>query len=252
MLSRLYYLTTGVYANQVREAHADFAGAISALGALAQREGQNARRTDWSEAFEDLSKEKDTKDLAELFTRYGSDKATRHNYYLVYAALLKGKRHRPLSIFEIGLGTNHTDTPSNMGAAGVPGASLRAFRDWAPASDVRGADIDRRVLFSENRITTYFVDQTKPETFAALARELATARFDLIIDDGLHIPQANLNTLNFALPLLKPEGVFVVEDILDRYLSFWHIALALLEKKYDCRLVKTRVETMCIIRHRLP
>ena len=82
--------------------------------------------------FASLFNEIDVKVVDELkgkFNEYGSDKAGIHNYYLIYSCIL----HDPNSIsslMEIGLGTNNTDIPSNMGAHGKPGASLRAFRDF--------------------------------------------------------------------------------------------------------------------------
>ena len=69
------------------------------------------------------------------------------------------------NIFEIGLGTNYKNIVSNMGINGKPGASLRAFRDYCPNASVFGADIDKRILFEEERIKTFYVDQTDPVTF---------------------------------------------------------------------------------------
>jgi hypothetical protein len=70
-------------------------------------------------------------------------------------------------LLEIGLGTNNTDVVSNMGSEGVPDASLRAFRDYLPNARIYGAGIDKRILFEESRIKTYFADQTD---LAAAAR----------------------------------------------------------------------------------
>lgn len=163
----------------------------------------------------------DTAELGELFRKHGSDKSTHHDYYEVYGSLIN--RHEPLRILEIGLGTNNIDTPSNMGLGGSPGASLRAFRDWAPKAEVYGADIDRRILFEEDRIKTFFVDQTDPASLKALVSQVGSG-FDLIIDDGLHEPHANLNTIEALLPLLKPSGAMVIEDIEKSHLPYWHTA----------------------------
>ena len=70
-----------------------------------------------------------------------------------------------MNILEIGLGTNNVDVVSNMGRDGIPGASLRAFRDYLINSKIYGADIDKSILFSEERIETYFVDQTNDTSF---------------------------------------------------------------------------------------
>ena len=172
-------------------------------------------------------------ELADLLHRHGSDKSTIHDYYEVYGSILADKRHEPLRILEIGLGTNNLAFQSNMGLGGRPGASLRAFRDWAPKAQVFGADIDRGVLFEEERIKTFFVDQTKPETLQAVAQSVGSG-FDLIIDDGLHLPHANLNTIEVLLPLLKPDGTMVVEDIDRIHLHYWRAAQAVLPQHDTC------------------
>lgn len=169
--------------------------------------------------------------LAELFNHYGSDKADSfHCYHHLYGAILE----RPLSISaiaEIGLGTNNEAKVSNMGKDGKPGASLRAFRDFAPNAQILGADIDRDILFTESRITTAFVDQTNPHTLEVLSRLMLPC--DLIVDDGLHAPHANLNTLSFALKHLKPGGWAVIEDIRHEALPIWKIAAVLFAPGYE-------------------
>ena len=81
--------------------------------------------------------------LKVYFDFHGSDKANLHNYHYIYAQILSPYIEN-LKIFEIGLGTNNTDTLSNMGKYGKPGASLRAFRDSFPQALIHGADVDRR------------------------------------------------------------------------------------------------------------
>lgn len=134
--------------------------------------------------------------LLDLFERHGSDKGA-HLYHHLYGTILADNQNIE-SVMEVGLGTNFEDVVSGMGRHGKPEASLRAFRDFCPQAKVYGADIDRRILFSESRIETFFVGQTDPASFETLGAALPNS-FDLIIDDGLHSPDANLATLNFAI-----------------------------------------------------
>ena len=53
----------------------------------------------------------------------------------------------------------------------------------------------------EERISTFVVDQTNPQSIEALFKKLP-AQFDLIIDDGLHATDANVLTLGYGLTLL--------------------------------------------------
>ncbi len=165
-------------------------------------------------------------ELGKLLDAYGSDKACGHNYHHLYAHILGPRRTEPLRIFEVGLGSPNLDVTGNMGAGARAGASLRAFRDFCPNAVVFGADVDKRVLFSEHHILTLFVDQTEPSTFKTAE---GFGPFDFIVDDGLHSTHANLATMSFAVRTLAPRGWFIVEDILrPGALPVWHLANAML------------------------
>src|SRR5262245_55874855 len=228
ILSRAYGALTGVYPNALKKAHRDIQGAIETLSTFVCVELEQ----------QDFKSDRDADELGTLLKRHGSDKSTKHNYHLLYAALLKSKRHSPLRILEIGIGTNDPTIESNMGVDGKPGASLRAFRDWATQAEMCGADYDRNTLFTEERIRTVFVDQRDPHTFT----RVPGSSFDLIIDDGLHTPWANFNTMAALLPKLADDGVMVAEDILESYLPLWRVACALLSEKYECRLVRMKLD----------
>jgi len=178
--------------------------------------------------------------LSMLFNKYGSDKSSYHNHHFLYANILAGKRLDKLSILEIGIGTNNTDVVSNMGLGGQPGASLRAFREYLPNSRIYGADIDGRILFQEERIKTFLVDQTNKNSFDELSIALGNEKFDLIIDDGLHSPHANLTTLIFALSSLKPKGWLVVEDICNESLPIWKVISTVLPSSYSHFVVQDK------------
>jgi hypothetical protein len=164
--------------------------------------------------------------LAELFNRYGSDKSSNHNYHHVYGAIFE-RGGAFTHILEVGLGTNNEEVVSNMGPRGRPGASLRAFRDYLPAAQIYGADIDRRVLFTEDRIATFFVDQLDPASFDGLKHAIL-GELDLVIDDGLHSPAANIAVLDFAVRKLRPGGWVVIEDIAEAAVPVWQVIAQLL------------------------
>jgi hypothetical protein len=172
--------------------------------------------------------------LKKLFDKYGSDKANQHNYHHLYGSILN-EPNKITNIFEIGLGTNNIDVVSNMGEYGKPGASLRAFREYCPFAFVFGGDIDRRILFNEERINTFFIDQTKPETFDSVLTNIPTG-FDLVIDDGLHSPNANVASIEFGLKLLKIGGWMVVEDIGEPAIVIWQVVSSLLSNSYEPHL----------------
>ena len=143
------------------------------------------------------------------------------------------------SVLEIGLGTNNPSIVSTMGRAGRPGASLRAFRDFFPSAQIFGADVDRGILFVEDRIDTCYVDQTDQASFAALS-DLTGGDLDLIIDDGLHAPNANLAVLLYALDHLSVGGWVVIEDIAADAVPLWQVVGALMPSAYACELLQAR------------
>src|SRR5437870_4662385 len=160
--------------------------------------------------------------VCRVMTKYGSDKGRAHNYTTVYSALFKGCYDQPLRILELGLGTNNPDLPSNMGVFGVPGASLRGWRELFPHALVYGADIDRGILFQEDRIKTFHCDQLDRLSVRELwSHPDLQAGVDIIIDDGLHTFEANVSFLEGSLDHLRPGGIYVCEDIMWNCVDEW-------------------------------
>jgi hypothetical protein len=78
--------------------------------------------------------------LDSLCDQYGSDKGglsghdnpypwESHTYTDFYSLLFDTSRAQVDLVFECRIGTNNTNFPSNMGSQGIPGASLRVWRD---------------------------------------------------------------------------------------------------------------------------
>ena len=129
-------------------------------------------------------------------------------------------------MLEVGIGTNNLDVPSNMGVAGVPGASLRAWSELFPSALIFGADVDRRILFQEERIRTYYVDQTDSATIDQLFGNIGDRKLDLIIDDGLHEFEANRTFFEGAYARLADDGIYIVEDVPRGDISAWEMLLS--------------------------
>ncbi len=153
-------------------------------------------------------------ELCQIMTRQGSDKGNGwHNYTRFYSKLFAPFRQAAFDLFELGIGTNNMDVPSSMGVKGVPGASLRGWREFFPFARIHGGDIDERILFSEERISTYHVDQRDAASIAALWKRVPVQDFRVIIDDGLHEFEANRTFLFRSLAKVRPGGYFIIEDL---------------------------------------
>lgn len=186
-----------------------------------------------------ISDKSEASELGDIFARMGSDKSTTHDYYRVYFKILNEVRENELKLFEIGLGTNNTDVISNMGSTGRPGASLRAFKEFLPNSSIFGADIDQRILFTEERIQTFYVDQTEQKTFEELDLNIGKD-FYLMIEDGLHVSNANLRSFAFFMTHVQHGGWIIIEDIGEAALSVWKCVSSILRDRFDCYVIKTK------------
>ena len=158
--------------------------------------------------------------LCHIMGEHGSDKghanikASWHNYTTLYYNLFKDMRYKPLRVFELGLGTNNLDVPSNMGPQGRPGASLYGWNQFFPSAKIFGADIDTRILFHTPAIQTYYCDQTNPKVIHTMweTPELQEP-FDIIVEDGLHTFDANVCFFENSIHRLAKGGYYIIEDI---------------------------------------
>lgn len=158
--------------------------------------------------------------LCEIMGRNKSDKGhvniTRswHNYTTLYYSLFKDLREMKLRIFELGLGTNNINIPSNMGRDGRPGASLYGWKEFFFNSEIFGADIDRDILFATENIKTFWCDQTNCDVITQMWAEVDLQdKFDIIIEDGLHTFDANVCFFENSIHKLNSNGYFIIEDI---------------------------------------
>ena len=162
--------------------------------------------------------------LSELCDKYGSDKGEikssghpyswpAHTFADYYARLFDRSRREVAKVFECGLGTNNPELISSMGIKGKPGASLRVWRDYFPNAQIFGADIDRTVLFSEDRIQTFYLDQTSPAAIAAYWNQVGLQDFDFMLDDGLHSFAAGVCLFENSIDRLAKNGIYIIEDV---------------------------------------
>lgn len=183
--------------------------------------------------------------LGNLLFGYGSDKSRGHDYHQVYAQLLD--RKTVMKVLEIGIGSNNTAIPSNMGTDGVPGASLRAFRDFFPNAEIYGMDYDKEILFQDTRISTFQIDQTDLNQLEMIDN-LVGADFDLMIDDGLHSLKSSLNSLKVFLRLVRIGGFVVIEDIPDYSVHVYNLVAKLIYPHYQSSLVPCRGGNLLVVR----
>ncbi len=150
-------------------------------------------------------------DLTRLALLFDTDKAGSHWYTQHYQRCLDGLRKKPLNILEIGVGGYESGE--------VGGESLRMWKSYFRKSRIVGIDICDKTRFREARIDIRQCDQTDSEALINLSNEYGG--FDLIIDDGSHINEHVIKTFQTLFPLLRPNGIYAVEDTQTAYWPTW-------------------------------
>ena len=170
-------------------------------------------------------------ELSRLFEKYGSDKGyidikkdkpynwKPHSYGAFYYNLFNHCKNEIKLIFECGIGTNNTNLPFNMTSRGKPGASLRAWKDFFINSTVYGADIDKDILFEEDRIKTFYVNQLDENSIKKLWLNICKNNFDIILDDGMHTFEAAMTLFLNSFDKLRKNGIYIIEDINITYIN---------------------------------
>jgi hypothetical protein len=173
--------------------------------------------------------------MCRVMTKYGSDKGNSwHNYTAVYSHLFGKLRNREMRIFELGLCRNEPQSESGAKVEGHPGASLRGWRELFPRAMVFGADIERDVLFTEDRIDTFYCDQLDSDAIRDMWAQPALHRgIDIIIEDGLHTFPASVSFLAGSLEHVRVGGFYVVEDINRKDFQMWQEQLPTYAKQFS-------------------
>lgn len=155
--------------------------------------------------------------LTQIANFYGTDKGTakylHHGFSEIYDDFLNYKRFDIKKVLEIGIDD---------------GFSLRMWRDFFPNATVYGMDVQASQLFSEHRIVTRLGNQAIDNDLNNLINDFG-GDFDLIIDDGGHIPTQQQITLGYLFKFLKNKGIYIVEDLHTSFMKDWLSPLGLCE-----------------------
>jgi len=180
--------------------------------------------------------------LSALGTQHGTDKVAQ-GFTEVYTSLFE--LHRKAT--KLGLPPPALDRlgVQRMMEIGVfRGASIKMWRDWLPNATIYGVDAFRGEMGWLNkkgprkgkpltfsgfedfkrevdagdhgpRVRVLQADQANASQMVAMAQTLLDSvgsSFDLIVDDGSHKFRDQLESLSQLLPLVRPGGVYVIED----------------------------------------
>lgn len=127
------------------------------------------------------------------------------HYFSIYDRYFNPYRDKPVKVLEIGV---------------QEGGSLHLWKSFfGETSTIYGIDIDERVMAlnsPENSIVVSICDQSNPIELTKFAKQHGP--FDIIIDDGGHQMNQQINSFEVLYPHLSKHGCYLVEDT---HTSYW-------------------------------
>lgn len=138
----------------------------------------------------------DKMNFTSVFNKHGTDKGDIwHKYGPAYEFILGRYRDKPIRILEIGV---------------YDGASLRSWMDIFPLAKIIGMDRGTKFVDPTGRAGVILGDQGNAQDLLGIS---ARGPFDIIIDDGSHLPLDQQLSFNTLWGALNPGGVYVIEDL---------------------------------------
>ena len=140
--------------------------------------------------------------LSNLIDNTKTDKNTTHSYLEVYEMLFKEKQNTATNILEIGIQS---------------GGSIKLWHDYFTRAIIYGVDIQRvkntcPEIRNKSRIILGSFDAYSKEFINNEMNKL-NVKFDIMIDDGVHTLESMIFFIEKYLPMLKDDGIFIIEDV---------------------------------------
>ena len=133
-------------------------------------------------------------------TNSTSDKLKNHGYQRVYPWFLSHFKELPINLLEIGVADSE---------------SIELWKNYFENVNLFVIDI-LPIEINDKNVKVFQVDQSKENELEQFAMNV-NAKFDIIIDDGSHVPDHQLLTLKTLWNNLKQGGVYIIEDIETSY-----------------------------------
>lgn len=120
------------------------------------------------------------------------------HYFEVYHRHLEKFRGKKAELVEIGV---------------YSGGSMEMWADYlGDGCSIHGIDIEESCLaYASENTSIHIGDQADPRFWNKFLQKVPA--FDVVIDDGGHLPHQQITTLKHLLPALRPGGVYICEDV---------------------------------------
>jgi len=146
-------------------------------------------------------------DLIRLGQLFKTDKWGEHWYLRHYETHFRSIRGKRLNLLEIGVG-GYGDTTKG-------GDSLRMWKAYFRHSNIFGVDIYDKRQFEEKRIKIFQGSQVDQAFLQDMVDQIGGV--DIVIDDGSHMNAHVIRTFEILFPLLRRDGIYVIEDTQTSY-----------------------------------
>ena len=98
------------------------------------------------------------------------------------------------------------------------GGSLQMWKDYfGPKAKIFAVDVNPKCKqFEDDQVAIFIGDQADKQFLSRLTRELP--RLDIVIDDGGHGMEQQINSFEVLYPHISPNGIYLCEDM---HTSYW-------------------------------
>jgi len=153
--------------------------------------------------------------LGDILKKYGSDKSI-NRYDKIYEQIFPPFIDKGIDYLEIGLGTLIPTIESTF--IGItqyypnyePANVLKAWREYFKNAQINGIDVGEDcMLRGEENIKTFIIDSTNK---SMCDNTLGDKMYDIILDDGLHTADGQLETLKNFFDRVNNNGIYIIED----------------------------------------
>lgn len=134
--------------------------------------------------------------LEELGRKYKPTKRL-HNYLPYYWMHFRDIRHQVKKVCEIGLQNDF---------------SIKMWEEFFPNATIYGIDIDPNCKKFEGDRRQVFIGDQSDKTFLNNFVDEIGGGLDIVIDDGSHIVQHQLDSFEILFPAMSRHGIYAMED----------------------------------------
>jgi predicted O-methyltransferase YrrM len=144
--------------------------------------------------------------LADIIDNSRTDKNTVHSYLDLYDSLMSSKKDSATNILEVGIARG--------------GGSIKLWNDYFLNARIHGLDIIPkemvwRELHNLPRVSLHTSINAYDRSYINKTFLDNNVKFDVVLDDGPHSLESMIMFISIFTPLLKDNGILIIEDVQD-------------------------------------